>query len=100
MKIFYLILFAFLIQIPCAKAQLASQKEAAYIATLKAVADFKINDEENLSELESLRENERFKQKLNRMMNKLSNSRSKNSTNERIYKILIKAGKDIYNELN
>lgn len=100
MKIFYLILFAFLIQIPCAKAQLASQKEAAYIATLKAVADFKINDEENLSELESLRENERFKQKLNRMMNKLSNNRSKNSTNERIYKILIKAGKDIYNELN
>ena len=100
MKIFYLILFAFLLQIPCAKAQYTSQKEASYIATLKAVVDFKMNDEENFSELASLRENERFKQKLSRMMSKLSNNRSKNSTNERIYKILIKAGKDIYNELN
>ena len=100
MKIFYIALFAFFIQIPCARAQLAAQKEAAYLATVKAVADFKINDEENLQELASLREDQNFNKKLAKMMSKLSNKRSKNSTNERIYKILIKAGKDIYNELN
>lgn len=100
MKIIYLILFTFLIQIPCAKAQYAAQKDAAYIATLKAIVDFKINDEENLKELNDLRENKNFNKKLSHMMTKLSNRRSKNSKNEKIYKILLKAGKDIYNELN
>ena len=100
MKIIYVILLSFLCNISIANAQYASQKDASYIATLKAVLDYKMNDEENLSELDALRENERFKQKLAIMMSKLSNNRSKNSTNNRIYKILIKAGKDIYNELN
>ena len=33
-----------------AKAQMSSQKEAAYFAVLKAVANYKINDEENKKE--------------------------------------------------
>ena len=88
------------IQAPCANAQYASQKDASYIATLKAVLDFKMNDEENINELASLRENTNFNKKLFLMMKKLSNSRAKNTTNNKIYRILIKAGKDIYNELN
>ena len=100
MKIFYLILFAFLLQTPCAKAQYASQKDASYLATLKAVTDFKMNDEENVKELAALRENQNFNKKLSYMISKLSNRRAKDSKNDRIYKILIKAGKDIYNELN
>ena len=100
MKIFYLILFAFLLQTPCAKAQYASQKDASYLATLKAVTDFKMNDEENVKELAALRENQNFNKKLSYMISKLSNRRAKDSKNDRIYKILIIAGKDIYNELN
>ena len=83
-----------------AYAQYSAQKEAMYIATLKAVVDYKINDEENLKDIQSLRENERFKRDLMSMMAKLSNNRTKNSTNNRVYRILLQAGKDIYNELN
>ena len=100
MKIFYIVFFAVLLSISNANAQYASQKDASYIATLKAVLDYKMGDEENLKELEALRENEQFNRKLSRMMTKLSNKRSKDSKNSRIYKILIKARKDIYNELN
>jgi len=83
-----------------AQAQYSAQKEAMYIATLKAVVDYKINDEENLRDIESLRENERFKRRLMDMMAKLSNNRTKNSTNNKVYNILLKAGKDVYNTLN
>ncbi len=83
-----------------AQAQLSAQKEAAYMATLKAVVDYKINDEENYRDIEELRENKRFNEDLLKMLGKLSNRRTKNSTNSRVYKILLKAGKDIYNELN
>lgn len=83
-----------------ASAQLAAEKDATYIATLKAVVNYKIDDEENMSAIESLRENQRFNQRLQRMLNKLQNTRTKNSTNRRVYNILLKAGKDIYDELN
>lgn len=100
MRLFCLILLSLLLNINNVNAQFAAQKDASYIATLKAVLDFKMGDEENLKELDSLRENTNFNKKLARMMAKLSNKRSKDSTNTKIYKILIKAGKDIYNELN
>lgn len=80
-------------------AQYTAQKEAMYLATIKAVADYKINDEENLKNIESLRSNKRFLQELRSMMSKLSNNKNKNSTNNKVYKILINAGKEIYNEL-
>lgn len=100
MKILYIIFFAFLFSINCANAQYTTQKDASYIATLKAVLDYKMDDEENTKELADLRENKRFNLKLAQMMKKLSNNRTKDSKNSRIYKILIRAGKDIYNELN
>ena len=83
-----------------AYAQFSAQKDAQYLATLKAVVNYKIDDEENLKDIESLRENQVFARKLTRMMNKLQNTRSKNSTNRRIYNILLKAGRDIYRELD
>ena len=100
MRLFCLILLSLLLNTNNVNAQFTAQKDASYIATLKAVLDFKMSDEENLKELDSLRENANFNKKLARMMKKLSNKRSKDSTNTKIYKILIKAGKDIYNELN
>ena len=83
-----------------ARAQFAAQQEAQYMATLKAVVNYKIDDEENLRDIEKLRQNQAFNRKLARMMEKLQNTRTKNSTNNRIYNILLRAGKDIYNELN
>lgn len=100
MKLFNLVLVGILLSIFPARAQYSAQRDAMYMATLKAVVDYKMGDEENLRDLESLRENERFKRDLMKMMSKLSNRRSKDSKNNRVYKILLKAGKDIYNELN
>lgn len=82
------------------RAQYASQKDAAYIATLKAVADYKINDEENLDKMEQLRQDQRFNQKLRQMLAKLNNNRTKTGTNRKVYDILKRAGKEIYDELN
>ena len=67
-----------------ASAQFSAQKDAQYIATLKAVVNYKINDEE----------------KLQRMLNKLQNTRTKNTTNRRVQQILEKAGQDIYRLLD
>lgn len=100
MKIFYLVLLGSFLFTHIAKAQYSAQNEAKYIATLKAVVDYKINDEENYKDIESLRQNKRFNKDLSEMLSKLSNRRTKNSTNSRVYKILLKAGKDVYNELN
>ncbi len=96
----YLILLSLVISISSARAQYAAQRDAMYIATLKAVVDYKIDDEENLRDVESLRQNQRFHRDLTKMMSKLTNKRSKDSTNAKIYRILLKAGKDIYNELD
>ena len=83
-----------------ASAQFSAQKYAKYIATLKAVVNYKINDEENLKDIESLRQNQAFNQKLQRMLNKLQNTRTKNTTNRRVQQILEKAGQDIYRLLD
>ena len=100
MKIFYLVILGLFLSAKSAAAQYSAQNEAKYMATLKAVVDYKINDEENYADIESLRESRRFNQDLTKMLAKLSNRRTKNSTNSRVYKILLKAGKDVYNELN
>ncbi len=85
---------------PPTQAQYAAQKEAAYMATLKAVVNYKIDDEETLDDVEELRHNERFNKKLQKMLEQLSNRRSKNSKNRRVYEILQRAGKDLYDELS
>lgn len=99
MKFFLTLLIAFLALQTDATAQYSAQKDAMYIATLKAVTDYKINDEENIKDIEALRENQRFLQDLRKMMKKLSNQRGKDALNARIYKILQNAGKEIYDEL-
>lgn len=70
------------------------------MATLKAVTDYKINDEENLKKVEQLRQDARFNRKLSRMLEKLQNTKTKDSKNQRIYKILLNAGEEIYKELD
>ncbi len=80
-------------------AQMAASKNAQYLATIKAVADYKINDEEELRNVERLRQNERFNRQLQDMMSRLQNTRTKNSKNQRILKILEDAGKEIYDLL-
>ncbi len=83
-----------------AYAQFSAQKDAQYIATLKAVVNYKINDEENLKDIESLRQNQAFNQKLQNMLNKLQNTRTKNTTNRKVQQILEKAGQDLYRLLD
>ena len=78
-----------------AYAQFSAQKDAQYLATLKAVVNYKINDEENLKDIESLRQNQAFNQKLQNMLNKLQNTRTKNTTNRKVQQILEKAGQDL-----
>ena len=43
---------------------------------------------------------ERFNEKVAKLMSELTNSKSKNSKNKKIYNILHQAGKQLYNELN
>ncbi len=83
-----------------ASAQYTAQRDAQYMATLKAVVNYKINDEENIKDIEKLRENDAFNRKMTRMMNKLQNTRNKDATNRRIYEILLRAGRDIYKQLD
>lgn len=82
-----------------AQAQYSSTKNAQYLATIKAVANYKINDEEEFRNVERLRQDARFNEKLQSMLNKLQNSKTKNSDNKKILKILENAGKEIYNIL-
>ena len=51
-------------------AQYSASKDAQYLAVVKAVANYKINDEENLRQVEKLRENEAFNRKLQKMLEK------------------------------
>ncbi len=83
-----------------AYAQFSAQKDAQYLATLKAVVNYKINDEENIKDIESLRQNQAFNQKLQNMLNKLQNTRTKNTTNRKVQQILEKAGQDLYRLLD
>lgn len=99
-KLFCLTLFSLILNLAPAYAQFAAQNDAKYLATIKAVADYKINDEENLSSVEDLRQNRAFNEKLQRMLNKLSNQKTKDTTNRKVLQILEKAGKDIYNLLD
>ena len=82
-----------------AKAQMAALNKAKYIATLKVVADHKMNDESIVDDLDRLRQHERFKKELSKMVGKLDNSKPNEARNQRIMRILERAGREIYNEL-
>lgn len=100
MRICIFIMAVFLSVIPAAApAQMSASKDAQYLATIKAVANYKIDDEEELRNVERLRENEAFNRQLQRMMGKLQNTRTKNSKNQRVLQILKQAGKEIYDIL-
>ena len=99
MRILMLIFTILLCNINTSTAQYAADKDAMYLATIKAVADYKINDEETIAGMNRLRQNQNFNRKLYEMIQKLDNSRNKDGKNARIHKILLRAGKDIYNEL-
>ncbi len=81
-------------------AQLSATREEQYIAVLKAVVNYKINDVEYIRNIERLREDQRFNAKLQKMLDKLSNNRSKNTTNRKVMDILEQAGKDLYRLLD
>ena len=76
-----------------------SDMDAVYMATLKAVVDYKMNDKENIDKIQKLREDKKFNQDLQEKLDKLSNKKSKSGKDKRIYEILKNAGKKIYNEL-
>ena len=100
MKYFTLTLLVCSLFVGSANAQYASQKKAAYVATLKAVVNYKIDDEENIREVEALRKDKRFHQKLQMMLDKLQNTRTKDTKNRKVLDILEKAGEDIYKLLD
>ncbi len=82
-----------------AHAQLASLNKAKYVTVLKVITDHKMNDAELKPDVDKLRETDRFKNDLYKMMAKLDNSRPSEAKNRRIMRILERAGKEIYDEL-
>ena len=100
MKILPVIMAAAMLAAGDVNAQYSASKEAQYLAVVKAVANVKINDEENLRQVEKLRENTWFNEKLQKMLNKLDNSRNKDSKNRKVLQILERAGKEIYDLLD
>ena len=79
---------------------MSSQKEAAYFATLKAVLDYKMQDEKIKDDLEKLMQNKKFNAWLEKSLSELSNAKNKNGKNQNIYNILHDSGAQIYNQLN
>lgn len=100
MKILPLVMVATVLAAGDVNAQYSASKDAQYLAVVKAVANYKINDEENLRQVEKLRENENFNRKLQKMLDKLSNTRTKDTTNRKVLQILERAGKEIYDLLD
>ena len=99
MRLLFLVALMAFMNIPSSRAQFSAQNDAMYIATLKAVVNYKIDDAENLANVESLRENQLFNQRLARMLDKLQNTLTKDTANRRVTNILIRAGNKIYDEL-
>ncbi len=95
MKILPIILAVATLAAGDVNAQYSASKEAQYLAVVKAVADYKIDDEEHLKKMERLRENEKFNRDLYMMIQKLDNSRSKDATNRKVLQILENAGKQL-----
>lgn len=101
MEMRFLFLFSVFFSAICinAHAQMNSQKEAAYMATLYAVLNQKMMDSDIQKDLESLRQNERFVRNLQKKIDKLTNGKNSTSKDSQVRKILEQAGKDIDNLL-
>lgn len=100
MKILPLVMAVTVLAAGDVNAQYSASKDAQYLAVIKAVANYKINDAENLRQVEKLRENENFNRKLQKMLEKLSNNRTKDTTNRKVLQVLERAGKEIYDLLD
>ena len=83
-----------------AYAQFSASKDAQYLATIKAVANYKIEDEELQRDIAKVRQNKAFNEKLQKMLDKLNNRRTKDAKNRKVLKILEEAGEQIYNLLD
>lgn len=99
MRMFSLVFLAVFLMASPVSAQMSASKDAQYLATIKAVANYKIDDEEEIRNVERLRANEAFNRQLQKMMEKLQNTRTKNSKNQQVLQILKRAGKEIYDIL-
>lgn len=95
----YLLVSSWFLTATPAQAQMASLNDAKYMAVLKVVVNYKMGDENLSDDLDKLRESDRFKKELQKIVNKLDNSKTSDATNRRIMRILEQAGKDVYNEL-
>ena len=98
-KILFFSLLSSLFFVQSVNAQMAALSEAKYITTLKVVVDHKLKDADIVDDVAQLREHQKFKQDLAKMLQKLDNSRPNEAKNRRIMKILERTGKEIYNEL-
>jgi hypothetical protein len=98
-KICFLIVCGLFFAMGTAQAQMASLNKAKYITTLKVIADHKINDDDIIDDVDKLREYDKFKKDLKAMIDKLDNSHPREAKNQKIMRILEKAGKEIYEEL-
>ncbi len=92
---FYILIVMAMLLMPSRSFAFAAQEDAENMAVLMAVMNYKIDDEEHIRNLDALREDARFNRRLQRMLDKLTNSRTKNSTNKKVLDILEKAGKDL-----
>lgn len=99
-KILFLSCLFLGMQVADAMAQSATLNKAKYVATLKVVAEHKLNDDDLTKDLVKLRQSKKFKQDLNKMVEKLDNSRPSEAKNRKVMQILERAGREIYNELN
>ena len=67
-----LLIFTFMLSFPSiSRAYSSLEEEAMYIATLKAVLDYKMEDEKNIKRIEKLRHDKKFNQKLEKMLSEL-----------------------------
>jgi len=80
-------------------AQTTTLNQAKYIATLNVITVHKMKDADLAPDLVKLKEYSRFKDELVKMRDKLDNSKPKSQKNQKIMKILERAGKEIYDEL-
>jgi hypothetical protein len=98
-KILFFTLLSCLFCAQSVNAQMAALNEAKYITTLKVVVDHKMKDADIVDDVAQLREHQKFRQDLAKMLQKLDNSRPNEAKNRKIMKILERTGKEIYNEL-
>ena len=95
---FFLFVIAACFMFSCTEpafAQSSAQQEAVNMAILYAVLNKKMKDEDIAKDLDSLRNNKKFIARLEKRLEKLSNSKNADAKNRKIRKILQDAGKEI-----